>query len=113
MSYCQKHDNFDSTCPECFPPLPGFVAQRFTVVPRTFYERNEDMSPDGKLRLIVQDDGDIIVAMNGRTMNDAPCIAQLEFCSVGSGGGRSPHTREALRNLIVAIQRDNQEQPIA
>lgn len=86
--------------------------KQFNVIPRTFYERREDMSPDGKLTLIVQDDGDIIVGIVGRSMMNNKVLGTVEFCTVGSGGGRSPHTREALRNLIIAIQRDNLERPI-
>ena len=36
----------------------------------------------------------------------------VEFCTIGAGGGRSHHTREALKNLIEAIQKDNEEFPI-
>jgi hypothetical protein len=79
---------------------------------RTLYERHEDMSPDGKLMLLVEDDGDIIVSVIGRGLTDELRRAQVQFCTVGSGGGRSQHTRTALRSLILAIQKDNEERPI-
>lgn len=73
-------------------------------------ERHEDMSPLGRLRLIVQDDGDVIVAVvpdpdepPGRFGNS------VEFCSVGGGGGHSPHTLRALRELVKAMEADNAE----
>jgi hypothetical protein len=72
-------------------------------------ERYEDMSPDGKLRVFLQPDGDVVLSIfdSGKQM-----MASIEFCSVGSGGGRSPNTLEALRNLYRAIERDNKERPI-
>lgn len=76
--------------------------------------RREDMSPRGMLRLIFQDDGDVIVAIDPDPsehgfMRDR----SVEFCSVGGGGGRSRHTIEALRALGEAMKRDNAENPLA
>jgi len=73
-------------------------------------ERYEDMSPDGRLRLIRQADGDVILAIippigSGRPMVD------VEFCSIGAGGGQSPNTLRALRDLMEAMRLDNIEQP--
>lgn len=74
-------------------------------------ERFEDMSPTGKLRLIEQDDGDMIVAIvpdveesnrNGRL----PVSLSVEFCTFG-GGGQSPRTLDALRDLMTAMVLDN------
>lgn len=61
------------------------------------YSRRGDMDPENKMYLLIQEDGDIII--------DIPCKS-LEFCT---SGGRSPHTRKALRNLIDAIIKDNEE----
>ncbi len=73
------------------------------------YLRKEDMSPDGKLCMVMEDDGDICLSIirgnNGRNRD-------VQFCSVGSGGGKSRHTLEALRNLMKAIELDNQENPL-
>lgn len=83
-----------------------------SILPNTLYERVEDMSPDGKLQLIVQEDGDIIVSVIENHEHRGFQWASVEFCTLGSGGGRSRHTREALRALIIAIQKDNEERPI-
>jgi hypothetical protein len=78
------------------------------------YTRNEDMSPDGKLTVYMQQDGDIIVSMWGRgSVNDELRFAQVEFCTLFAGGGRSKHTREALVPLAEAIEKDNEERPIS
>jgi hypothetical protein len=78
-----------------------------------FVERNEDMTPRGRLRLVFQGDGDVIVAIvpdpdEEKRYNGS----SVEFCSVGGGGGRSRHTIEALRALGEAMERDNRESPI-
>lgn len=77
-------------------------------------ERNEDMSPNGRLTVIQQDDGDVIVGIVPNSMEDARrhYVQSVEFCSVGSGGGRSPRTLEALRALMDAIEADNRAWPI-
>lgn len=73
--------------------------------------RAEDMSPDGRLRVWQQEDGDLIVEVVPESAKQEPS-ASVEFCTVGSGGGRSPHTRKALMALMEAIRRDNAETPI-
>jgi hypothetical protein len=69
---------------------------------RHFYRRIEDMSPDGRLTVFVEDDGDIIVTVDGPSADVDPTltrsIASVQFCVPGSGGGKSPHTLAALRN---------------
>jgi hypothetical protein len=68
-------------------------------------ERPEDMSIIGRLRLLIQSDGDVIVAIcHSGLMTD------IEFCSPGSGGGRSPQTWKALHALAVAMRADNDSQ---
>ncbi len=82
-------------------------------------ERVEDMSPDGRLRLFREDDGDIIVSIVPPTSKMKGDYSfglsdmEVQFCSVGSGGGRSEHTRKALFALMEAIEKDNTENPIA
>lgn len=76
----------------------------------TVVERNEDMTPLGRLALIFQVDGDVIVAV--RADPDAMFNTSVEFCQPGSGGGRSKHTLRALRELGEAMKRDNAESPI-
>jgi len=80
-------------------------------------ERFEDMSPRGRLVLHRQDDGDIIVSVmpddkqcDGKRLL-SPFGVSAEFCTVGSGGGQSPHTRRALTALWEAIELDNKENP--
>jgi hypothetical protein len=73
--------------------------------------RAEDMSPDGRLRIWQQEDGDFIVEIVPWSKEEKPS-ASVEFCTVGSGGGRSPHTRLALVALMEAIRQDNTESPM-
>lgn len=73
-------------------------------------ERNEDMSRLGRLALLFQPDGDVIVAV--RADPHATFRTSVEFCLPGSGGGRSRHTLMALRELAEAMERDNAERPI-
>ncbi len=74
---------------------------------RTIYSRPEDMSPDGTLSLIMQDDGDVIVTCTAwDRLDDRLVSTSIEFCT-GIGGGRSPKTRAALVELMMAIQQDN------
>lgn len=75
-------------------------------------ERNEDMSPRGKLVVLQQDDGDIIVCSQGMDRDLVQPGSSVEFCAIGSGGGRSPHTLRALYALMEAIERDNAERPL-
>ena len=71
--------------------------------PRKFYERKGDMSPDSKLQLLIEDDGDVIVSIH----HTEHLSSSIQFCSVGNGGGRSPETRTALLALCHAMNRDN------
>ena len=72
-----------------------------------FIARKEDMSLNGRLRLIKQDDGDICVAV----INEQGESASVEFCVMGMGGGKSPRTLAALNELALAIIADNEEDP--
>lgn len=81
------------------------------MVPNKRYVRNEDMSPDGKLTVIMQEDGDLIVAIDSYDAMGFRSSASAEFCTHG-GGGYSKHTREALIKLAEAIEKDNKEKPI-
>lgn len=76
-------------------------------------KRNEDMSQLGYLKVLVQDDGDIIVAVYPQENDLVGIGASVEFCIPGTGGGRSTHTHAALRNLVAAMERDNTERPIS
>jgi len=77
------------------------------------YARREDMSPEGTLSLMMQDDGDIILVARGQDHLETEYReAQVEFCTCGAGGGHSPRVRKALIALACAITLDNQESPI-
>lgn len=75
-------------------------------------KRNEDMSPRGHLKLLIQDDGDIIVSVYPEENGLIQMGGSVEFCAIGSGGGRSIHTIAALRALAEAMELDNKERPI-
>ena len=93
--------------------LPGVIA------------RVGDMHPARSLELFVEHDGDIVIRIqqggfpigyhpqSDSTPRSELHVAEVQFCTVGNGGGRSPRTREALLALIEAIKLDNAERPIA
>jgi hypothetical protein len=70
--------------------------------------RPEDMSPSGGMTLMLQADGDVIVAVHDGEANES-CV---EYCTPMSGGGRSRHTLRALKLLALAMARDNEDTPI-
>ena len=74
-------------------------------------ERLEDMRSRGKLRLLLQADGDIIVAVQSCRDGILQNGDAVEFCATGVGGGRSPKTLEALRTLSAAMEEDNKDWP--
>ena len=75
----------------------------------TFYERQDDMG-QGRLRVIRQEDGDMIVST---VMDpDHRGFPSLEFCTPGTGGGKSSNVRNALFMLIKALQKDQEENPL-
>ncbi len=75
-----------------------------------------DMHPNRGLRLFRQEDGDIIITIvqegclvRGRSLDGREEVsAEVEFCT---SGGKSPRTREALAQLMKAIELDNKESP--
>lgn len=76
-------------------------------------ERFEEMSPKGRLRVHVQDDGDVIIAVIADPDEHrlgSSVMMSAEFCTY-AGGGRSPHTRNAILALYEAIVLDNIENP--
>src|SRR3989338_170945 len=72
-----------------------------------FFERREDMG-SGRLRLILDGDSDVCVAV----ISDEGDMADVEFCVPFSGGGRSPKVRQALLDLCRAIRDENASNPI-
>lgn len=72
-------------------------------------ERNEDMSPDGRLSLFMDSDGDVhvrVIPPTGREDDYAPSIEFVTHCQ------RSPRTVAALQALIEAVRLDNEERPL-
>jgi len=72
-----------------------------------FFERREDMG-SGRLRLILDGDSDVCVAV----ISDEGDMADVEFWVPFSGGGRSPKVRQALLDLCRAIRDENASNPI-
>lgn len=68
--------------------------------------RKGDMGPDQVMRVGFDGDRDIYVVVS-----DEEAVASLEFCTIGTGGGRSPHTRKALVALMKAMRKDNLTDP--
>jgi len=66
--------------------------------------RKESMSPDGSLSLFVEEDGDIIVTCT-RGSKDAFSTTSVEFTI---SGAYSKHTVKALKDLMVAMEKDNE-----
>lgn len=85
-----------------------------SVIPvNTIISRLEDMSPAGQLQLILQEDGDICVqVLEGDADGKITQIAGVEFCAPVTGGGKSPRTLKALRQLMIAMIEDNADQGI-
>ncbi|MNY34830.1 hypothetical protein D3C86_1692000 [compost metagenome] len=65
-----------------------------------------DMSPDDTLRVSFDSDNDVSVGVY-----DERGSAVVEFCTPGSGGGKSSLTRRALIALMVAMEADNAADP--
>ncbi|WP_236467784.1 hypothetical protein [Pseudomonas syringae] len=72
------------------------------------FDREDDMG-QGRLRLILDGDSDVCVAV----INHDGTMADVEFCTPFSGGGRSPKVREALLNLARAIRDENHSNPLS
>ncbi|WP_127837843.1 hypothetical protein [Paraburkholderia fungorum] len=81
-------------------------ASEAAIERNTMIGRRDDMSLTSRIVLLKQPDGDVCVSI----VNDSRA-ARLEFCTPGTGGGRSPRTFAALHALILAIHADNAETP--
>lgn len=78
-----------------------------TVKCNEWYLVNEDMSPDGKLGVLVQEDGDIVLQIFPSAERHTDCV---EFCTPFGGGGRHPKVRDALLLLLDAIRSEQGDQ---
>lgn len=72
-----------------------------------FFDREDDMG-QGRLRLILDGDSDVCVAV----INHDGTMSDVEFCTPFTGGGRSPKVREALLSLARAIRDENESNPL-
>lgn len=73
-------------------------------------DRKEDMSPDGYLRLTMEEDGDVIISVaSGGPNGELENFADVQFCTSFGGGGASPKTHKALRELMKAMAEDNRD----
>lgn len=82
-------------------------------IPRgELFGRCGDMTPAGEsvLYALLQSDGDVCLSIYNHK-DDEYTTADVEFCALGAGGGRSPRTVAALRALVAAIAADNAESP--
>jgi hypothetical protein len=70
------------------------------------------MHPLTSLNVHLQDDGDVVIWIGHPRFPMPDGEKEVEFTTIGMGGGRSPHTYKALRELIEAIKRDNEESPV-
>ena len=70
-------------------------------------ERKEDMSEFGRLRVMQDNEGDMQVSIIPcmKKDYDAPMLT-VEFCV---SGGKSPRTRAALYELMMAMQADSEK----
>lgn len=71
------------------------------------YKRKGDMSPDDEAHVLIEEDGDGILAIC-----QPHSILGVQFCTPMIGGGRSPRTLMAIRILALAIKLDNEERKI-
>ncbi len=69
--------------------------------------RYGDMSSKAFLRVGLDNENDVYMSIVGHDGD----MADIEFCIVGLGGGKSERTRAALIALMVAMEEDNKEDP--
>lgn len=68
-------------------------------------ERKDDMSVGDSLIVAIDEGGDIHLSINA----DGG-MTEIEFCTSGMGGGGSPKTHNALRQLFIAMYKDQLDQ---
>jgi len=73
-------------------------------------KRLEDMSSVGRLHLMLDGDNDVIVSVQEQITGELIGNSNnVEFCTIGIGGGGSPRTYKALRDLMIAMSEDNED----
>jgi hypothetical protein len=59
---------------------------------------------------MLDNDGDIIVSVHSQTDDELVSAGEnIEFCTCGIGGGGSPRTYRALKELMIAMDLDNSD----
>lgn len=94
---------------QAFGKLRAAIAtqRELTDTPRPTQQevaRIGDMAQRDALRVGLDGDGDAYISTTNQQ-------AGVEFCTTGSGGGKSPRTHQALIELMVAIEADNTADP--
>ena len=89
----------------------SILALRPERVPMTWPKARDvgrfgDMSPSAHMRVGLDGDNDVYVSVWDETGGGS-----IEFCTPGAGGGSSSRTRQALIDLMVAMEEDNAERP--
>ncbi|RNF58317.1 hypothetical protein EFK68_02685 [Pseudomonas aeruginosa] len=82
---------------------------RVRIAGGTVIERPEDMSPDGRLSVCMDHEGDVLIRVippAEKADSYAPSVEFVSHCP------RSRHTLAALRELMRAMARDNEENPL-
>ncbi|HBO5516262.1 TPA: hypothetical protein L4559_005191 [Pseudomonas aeruginosa] len=83
--------------------------QRIRISGGTVIVRPEDMSPDGRLSVCMDHEGDILISVippADKVDSYAPSVEFVSHCP------RSRHTLAALRELMRAMAKDNVENPL-
>jgi len=68
--------------------------------------RKCDMGSNMKLKLLVEEDGDVVVTVMPRDYRVS--FESVEFCTSGT---QSPNTVTALHNLYKAMEKDEADRP--
>ncbi len=83
---------------------------------KPFHKRIGDMSPHDYIQILLQKDGDIVLTgfnfKPSYKKDEKPKLKSKMSLEFSASGGQSPHTKKALLNLCLAIQKDNNENPI-
>lgn len=72
------------------------------------YNRRDDDSTNYFIRLVKIETGEIQVIIHDWDTGEEMRIGFANYI----GGGRSPNTLKALKNLALAIEKDNEENPL-
>ena len=72
------------------------------------YNRRDDDSTNSILRIIKIESGEVQLRIHDWDTMEEMIVGFATLI----GGGRSPNTRKALENLALAIEKDNQENPL-